>query len=176
MADDLIVKTLYKELFDSVYSKMQDQDLKDLLEEEADNIIKEYLEPAITNFECCDQNLNDRDEANKCFNFELSVVNKEILATFMVYQYIRANYVLVTEMLRAHMSTTDFHKYDNANVLTRVTEIQNDLYKRNKQLMINYSIRNSDSEFAKLYAEKGSYNPSKYSRKSTTSHCCKRWF
>lgn len=174
MADE-VIKTPYKELFESVYSKMQDQDLKDLLEEEADKILEEYLEPAITNFECCDQNLNDRDNAEKCFNFELSVINKEILATFMVYQYIRANYVLVTEMLRAHMSTTDFHKYDNANVLTRVTEIQNDLYKRNKQLMINYSIRNSESEFAKLYAEKGSYNPSKYSR-TVTTHCCKRWF
>lgn len=176
MADDVIVKTPYKAVFDSVYSKMQDQDLKDLLEEEADKIIKEYLEPAITNFECCDQDLNDRDDINNCFNFELSVVNKEILSTFMVYQYIRANYELVTEMLRAHLSNTDFHKYDNANVLLRVTEVQNALFKENKQLMINYSIRNKNSEFAKLYADRGAYNPSKYNRASIVHSCHKRWY
>lgn len=64
-------------------------------------------------------------------------------------------------MLQAHMSTSDFHKYDNKDVLSKVIEVR-DMYKReNKQLMINYSLR-GESEFSKLYKENGVYSVDKY--------------
>ena len=164
--------TTYKELYNSVYSKIKDYDFCEMLESEADDILHDYIRPAILKFECCNQDLTDRDEETAQFNVDLSDINFEILSNFMVVEYLDATYIRTTMMLKAYMSTTDFHKYDNNNVLAKVIEVR-DMYKReNKQLMINYSIRDKDSEFNQLYAENGSYDPSKYSRIAKKSHCC----
>ena len=80
-------------------------------------------------------------------------------------------------MLKSYMSNTDFHKYDNRDVLGKVLEVR-DYYKReNKQLMINYSIRDKESEFHKLYAENSNYSPSKYRHIINSGICCykRRW-
>ena len=71
-------------------------------------------------------------------------------------------------MLQAHMSTTDFHKYDNSNVLGKAIEVRDMYKKENKQWMINYSLR-GESEFSKLYEENGSYDVNKYKR---VKKCC----
>ncbi len=155
--------TAYKELFDSVYSKIKDYDFIDMLEEEADEILYDYIRPAIVAFECCNQDLSDRDEKLQQFNFDMTDVNFEILSNFMVITYLDSTYIRTSLMLQAHMSTSDFHKYDNSNVLGKVIELR-DMYKReNKQWMINYSLR-GESEFAKLYKDKGNYSVDKHQR------------
>jgi hypothetical protein len=166
--------TTYKELYNSVYSKIKDYDFCEMLESEADAILRDYIRPAILKFEDCSQDLTDRDDEAEQFNIDLTDINFEILSNFMVVEYLDATYIRTPMMLKAYMSTTDFHKYDNNNVLGKVIEVR-DMYKReNKQLMINYSIRDKDSDFNQLYAENGGYNPSKYSR---IRRCCrKRWW
>lgn len=166
--------TTYKELFSSVYSKIKDYDFCEMLESEADAILRDYIRPAILKFEDCSQDLTDRDDEAEQFNIDLTDINFEILSNFMVVEYLDATYIRTPMMLKAYMSTTDFHKYDNNNVLAKVIEVR-DMYKReNKQLMINYSIRDKDSDFNQLYAENGGYNPSKYNR---IRRCCrKRWW
>lgn len=162
--------TTYKELYNSVYSKIKDYDLSQLLEEDADDIMHDYIKPAIVAFECCNQDLSDRDEELAQFNFDLSDTNFEILSNFMVITYLDSTYIRNSLMLQAHMSTSDFHKYDNKDVLGKAIEVR-DMYKaENKQLMINYSLR-GDSEFSKLYAEKGSYNVNKYQRVKHNGTC-----
>ena len=166
--------TTYKELYNSVYSKIKDYDFCEMLESEADDILRDYIRPAILKFEDCSQDLTDRDDEAEQFNIDLTDINFEILSNFMVIEYLDATYIRTTMMLKAYMSTSDFHKYDNKDVLGKVIEVR-DMYKReNKQLMINYSIRDKDSDFNQLYAENGGYNPSKYSR---IRRCCrKRWW
>lgn len=166
--------TTYKELYNSVYSKIKDYDFCEMLESEADAILHDYIRPAILKFEDCSQDLTDRDDEAEQFNTDLTDINFEILSNFMVVEYLDATYIRTTMMLKAYMSTSDFHKYDNKDVLGKVIEVR-DMYKReNKQLMINYSIRDKDSDFNQLYAENGGYNPSKYSR---IRRCCrKRWW
>lgn len=156
--------TAYKELYSSVYAKIKDYDFVNIPEDEVDEIMRDYLRPAIVAFEDCSQDLSDRDEELKCFNFDLSDVNFEILSNFMVIVYLDSTFIRTSLALRPHMSTADFHKYDNANVLGKVIEVR-DMYKReNKQWMINYSLR-GDSKFSKLYSDMGSYDPHK-SRKN----------
>lgn len=160
--------TTYKELYNSVYSKIKDYDLVQMLKEDADEIIHDYLRPAIAAFECCDQDLSDRDEENACFNLDLSDVNFEILSNFMVVQYLDATYIRTSMALKAYMSSADFHKYDNKDMLGKAIEVRDMYQKENKQLMINYSFR-KDSEFSKLYDERGAYNPTKNSRRRRRS-------
>lgn len=153
--------TTYKNLYDSVYSKIKDYDFIQLTEEITDEILHDYIRPAIVEFEDCDQDISDRDESAQQFNIDLSDVNFEILSNFMVIKYLEATYINTPEMLRAHMSTTDFHKYDNKDVLGKVKEVRDSYIRENKQLMINYSITSKNSKLSQIYNEKGSYNPSK---------------
>ena len=44
--------TTYKELYESVYSKIKDYDFVQMLEEDADEILHDYIRPAIVAFEC----------------------------------------------------------------------------------------------------------------------------
>ncbi len=169
--------TTYKELYNSVYSKIKDYDLAEMLESEADSILHDYIRPAILKFEDCSQDLSDRDEVESQFNIDLTDINFEILSNFMVIEYLDTTFIRNSMMLKAYMSNTDFHKYNNKEILAEAIKVR-DMYKReNKQLMINYSIRDKDSEFNKLYAENGAYNPSKYSRIVRKGHCCfkRRW-
>lgn len=155
--------TAYKELYNSVYSKIKDYDFINIGEDAADDILHDYIRPAIVAFEGCKQDLSDRDEELMQFNFDLTDINFEILSNFMVIYYLDSTYIRTPLALQAHMSTSDFHKYDNKDVLGKVIEVR-DMYKReNNQLMVNYSFR-KDSVFAKLYDEKGHYDPVKSSR------------
>ena len=72
--------------------------------------------------------------------------------------------------LKAYLSTSDFHKYDNKDVLGKVVEVRDKYYDDNKQLMINYSLR-GESEFSKLYKEKGSYNVNKKQKNNSDCVC-----
>jgi hypothetical protein len=168
----MTMATSYKELYNSVYSKIKDYDFITMSEDEADEILHDYIRPAIVDFEDCKQDLSDRDETLKSFNIDLMDINFEILSNFMVIKYIEATYINTPMALKAYMSTADFHKYDNKDVLGKVVEVRDGYLKRNKQLMINYSIRSKDSGLAKLYEEKGNYDPSKKSKPITKSGVC----
>lgn len=164
--------TSYQELYNSVYSKIKDYDFITMTEDEANEILHDYIRPAIVDFEDCKQDLSDRDETLNSFNIDLTDINFEILSNFMVIKYIEATYINTPMALKAYMSTADFHKYDNKDVLGKVVEVRDSYLKRNKQLMINYSIRSKDSSLTKLYEEKGGYDPSKKSRPKSKINGC----
>ena len=93
--------TTYKELYESVYSKIKDYDFAQMLEEDADEILHDYIRPAIVAFECCNQDLSDRDETLGQFNFDLNDVNFEILSNFMVITYLDSTFIRNSLMLQA---------------------------------------------------------------------------
>lgn len=164
--------TTYKELYNSVYSKIKDYDFVNMLEEDVDDILHDYLRPAIVAFEECNQDLSDRDEELKCFNINLTDVNFEILSNFMVVVYLDSTFIRTSLMLQAHMSTSDFHKYDNNNVLGKAIEVRDMYKKENKQWMINYSLR-GESDFSKLYQDRSSYSSNKLRpNRHKFNRCC----
>lgn len=159
--------TTYLSLVESFFSKIKDYDFITMLEEDVQDIVIDYIPAACLMFESCDQDLDDRNDVIGEFNYTLSPVNFEILSNFMVIVYLDSTYIRTSLMLQAHMSTTDFHKYDNNNVLGKVIEVRDMYKKENKQLMINHSLR-GDSDFKKIYQKNGSYNVSKLRNKR---HC-----
>lgn len=159
--------TTYKELYNSVYSKIKDYDFINIGEDAADDILHDYIRPAIVAFEDCKQDLSDRDDVLMQFNFDLPDIDFEILSNFMVITYLDATYIRTPLALQAHMSTSDFHKYDNKDVLSKVIEVRDMYKKENKQLMINYSFKNN-SDFAKVYQEKGYYDAIKKGKTQNT--------
>lgn len=135
--------TTYHDLCDSVFSKVKDYGLAELSEDVAFGVILEYLEPAIIMFSGCPQDLCDKDDELGEFNFQLSQKNFQILSNYMVICYLDANYIRTGEMLKSHLSSTDFHKYDNKDTLGKVKEIRQMYKDENDQLMINYSYPSS---------------------------------
>ena len=126
-----------------MFSKIKDYGLAGLDKDVAFSIILEYLDPAILMFSGCAQDLDDRDDELGEFNFCLSNKNFQILSNYMVICYLDANYIRTGEMLKSHLSSTDFHKYDNKDTLGKVKEIREMYKKENDQLMINYSYPSS---------------------------------
>lgn len=131
--------TTYKDLCDSVFPKIKDYGFAGIDEDEAYDIIQDYLKPAILMFSGCNQDLDDRDDLLKTFNFQLTSRNFEILSNYMVICYLDSNFIRTGEMLQAHISSTAFHKYDNKDVLGKVKEVREMYKKENDQLMINLS-------------------------------------
>lgn len=155
-----MANTTYAELCSSVYSKIKDYDFVQMEEADANAILIEYIRPACVAFEDCSQDLTDRDNTLQEFNFALDDVNFEILSGFMVVEYLDATYIRTPLMLKAHMSTTDYHKFDNANVLVRVQNVREMYYQEIKQWMINYSIKKCN-HIQQAYEQYGGYTPNK---------------
>lgn len=147
--------TTYRELCDSVFSKIKDYGLAGLDKDVAFSIILEYLNPAILMFSGCTQDLNDRDDELGEFNINLTNQNFQILSNYMVICYLDANYIRTGEMLKSHLSSTDFHKYDNKDTLGKVKEIREMYKNENDQLMINHSYPSSSIFDAVLKRRKG---------------------
>ena len=147
--------TTYQELCDSVFSKIKDYGLAGLDKDVAFSIILEYLNPAILMFSGCAQDLNDRDDELGEFNINLTNQNFQILSNYMVICYLDANYIMTGDMLKSHLSSTDFHKYDNKDTLGKVKEIREMYKNENDQLMINYSYPSSSIFDAVLKRGKG---------------------
>lgn len=135
--------TTYKELYSSAYSKMKMYDLVLLEESDADEILFDTIRPSIVKFRGCRQDLSDRNDNAQSFNFKLSDENLEILSNYMVIEYLTSNYILTQGALKAQMSNSDFHKYDNKDMLGKAIEVRKIIKKENDQLMIDYSYSNS---------------------------------
>ncbi len=112
-------------------------------ENTANSIVISYIPKACIMFESCNQNLEDRDDELQQFNFELSKTNLEILCNFMLIAYLDAEYICVPQMLKARLSTSDFHSLNLHNQLSKVMELRNLLKSENDQLAINKSYKDS---------------------------------
>lgn len=136
--------TTYRTLYDSVLSKIREHMLVDAGEDMTYQIIGEYLLPAILMFQDCSQDLSDRNDESQEFNYKLTETNFEILSNYIVIAYIDSNYIRTGEMLKAHLSSTDFHKYDNKDVLSKVMAVRQMYKDENDYLMLSHSY-DSDS-------------------------------
>lgn len=135
--------TLYKDLYNNSYTKIKMYDLALLPESDADEIMFDTIRPSIVKFRGCKQDLKDRDDVLMLFNFKMLDENFEILTNYMIIEYLTSNFILTQSALKAQMSNSDFHKYDNKDMLGKAIELRNILKKENDQLMIDYSFESS---------------------------------
>mgnify|MGYP007115902015 FL=1 len=61
----------------------------------------------------------------------------------MTIEWLTSEFILTREALKARMSTADFHKIDNKDMLTKAKELRSELMKENDQLAINKSYKDS---------------------------------
>lgn len=133
------MNTQYQVLYDSVLSKIKDYDFFKLSESQVNEILFDYIRPAIVRFTSCKNDLSDRDDVEQCFNFELTDNEIEILSDFMVVEYIDANYIRVPSAMKQILSNKDFNTYSPANLLDKISSIRITYLKEAQQLMRDYS-------------------------------------
>lgn len=135
--------TQYKELADAVFDKIKDIDFADMDEDTAYQIVISYMRPAIVAFQSAKQDLSDRDDKLKQFNYRLSDETFVILVNYMIIEWLTSNFILTSNALKARLSPSDFHSLNLHNQLAKATELRSALKAENDQLAINKSYRNS---------------------------------
>lgn len=136
--------TTYKELADSVFSKIKDLDLAQLPEDIAYQIVIGYIKPACVKFQSCNgQDLFDRDDDLEEFGYKLNDVNFEILSEYMVVQWLD-NQILTTNNLKARLTSSDFKSLGLPQQLAKLEELRARYKGENDQLAINKSYQHSE--------------------------------
>ena len=139
-----MANTTYKELADYVFRKIKDSDFAQIINEEiAYDIVIGYLRSAIVMFENCRQDLSDRDDILKEFNYTLNDNTFVILCNYMVIEWLTSEFILTRQNLKARLSTSDYHKIDTKDMLGKAIELRSMLKSENDQLAINKSYKDS---------------------------------
>ena len=140
MADVVPINpTPYKYLIDGVISKLKSFEYINMTEDQMDEIIFDYIKPAIVKFRACKQNLRDRDDVLQTFNIELTDDESEILILFMLVEYLSATYINVPTLLKQSLSSKDFNVFSGANHLDKLILLRDTYMREAKQLVSSYS-------------------------------------
>jgi hypothetical protein len=141
--------TPYKILFDGVITKLKSTGIPNITEDELDEMLYDYIRPAIVKFRACRQNLNNKDDSLNLFFVDLTDEESEILINLMYIEYLSTNYINVPSLLRQSLVSTDYHAFSSANHLEGLIGLRDVIKNETKQMISIYS--NIESEvFGKL--------------------------
>jgi hypothetical protein len=135
--------TPYTDVYDFFLSKVSDYSFLTLTIDELEDQLFKYLRSAIVSFEKPKVDLKDRDDTLKQFNNTLNDEEKELLAVWMLYHFIRPK-VISSENIKQMMSDSDFKIYSQANQLQALSNLMKDLKKEAESLTTKYSYRDRD--------------------------------
>ena len=138
-----MANTKYSSLASAFFNKIKDYDFFQLDENSAMDIAISYISPACNMFQSCNQDLDDRDDIMKEFNYSLSPSNFNTLVNYMCIEYIDSNYLRTTMSLKSRLSSSDFKSLNLQQQLSKVMELRSILKSENDQLAINKSYKDS---------------------------------
>ena len=123
------------------YSKITDDMYMELDKEQTDAITEELLLNSIPWFEFPRVNLQDYDLVNKRFNVQMTFEEVNILATYMVSEWLSRQLATI-ELVRMKMTGSDFKMTSQANHISKLQSLKKEyerqgfhlqrLYKRRK--------------------------------------------
>ena len=137
------MNTNYDEIYGLFTSKIKDHYFNHQLEmdfEFAEILMLGYLKYAIPRFTYCVQNLSLRDDEIGTFEIELSEMEKEILATFMVAAYLNPK-INSDDYLLRHLGSKDYIQFSPNNQLKELKDLQKNTVNEANSLMIEYYYR-----------------------------------
>lgn len=133
--------------FDEVYaiflSKVDDYDIQKKLELDFDfaqELMFDFLKSAIPKFTYSTKDLSNRDSILLQFNLQLSDMEKEILGTLMVVEYLSPK-ILRDELLLDRLGSKDFRTFSPANLLKETRELRESFKSEANSLMVEYYYR-----------------------------------
>lgn len=149
--------TSYERIYEGFLAKIQSYDIYKMTEDDVRDCLHDYLVSAIPKFHVCRKDLTDRDDLLQRFNQELSDTEIEIIVNYMVLEYVDATYIRVPTLLKVSLSSSDFNAFSNANLLSKLTEMQKRFLTENETLLSRYAwsgLSNKDSNGLKSYTKR----------------------
>ena len=126
-------------LYDVVYKRFEkmiaDFDLADLILVNKEEIELDYLIQAITMYHNADCDLTDRDDTVGQFNFDLTDLQIQVLASYMVKVWVQP-YLNNQDLLDINFATSEVNKFSPANRLKSLMDLSNHASKQ-ASLMAN---------------------------------------
>ncbi|WP_409971652.1 hypothetical protein [Bacillus sp. Bva_UNVM-123] len=135
--------TTYDNVYELFLSKVEDFELQKKLELElnfANEVMFDFLKSAIPKFTYSVKDLSNRDDILLQFNFILSEIEKEILATLMVVEYLSPK-ILRDEFLESRLGSKDYREFSPANQLKELKDLRKIFKDEANLLMIEYYYR-----------------------------------
>lgn len=138
--------TPYMKVYNRFLSKIRDYPILLELERDEDFVkamLYDYMIGAIANFTYESHKVKNRDDNLEQFNSELTDTEIEILAKYMVIEYLNP-YLISSDKIENNLSSKDFNSYSPANLMRQISEIQDREKKQATELMVeNYYRSNS---------------------------------
>lgn len=135
--------TTYEELTNLLFDKIKDS-FPNMTQEEVYEIAETYINPSCVKFSECKQDLFDRDEVNKRFNYKLNYWNTDILVRFILIEWLESNYINTSVMLKQHLTSSEFKTFDNKNQLEKNMQLRDKYDKEVDELMKKYGYKHTD--------------------------------
>ena len=133
--------TPFEDIYNIFYSKITDDMYMELTPEDTSKLLEELLFNALPYFEFPRQNIHDIDKELKQFNVSLTHEEKNVIATYMVVEWISQQLASV-ENTRMKYSGSDFKFTSQANHMHKLNQLKESfktegfhfqrLYKRRK--------------------------------------------
>lgn len=137
--------TSFSTVYDSFLSKVTDDMYMELYPSETEALLGTLLISAIPSFEFPRVNLFDYDASGFTFNIELSPEEINILAVYMIVEWMGQQLANV-ENVRMKYSGSDFKVTSQANHMDKILKIRDSYKAEGKHLQRLYKRREQDSD------------------------------
>lgn len=129
--------TPYTNIYNLFLTHISDYDYLGLSDTDLDNSLHDLMLPASAKFIDCNQSLT-LDDANSQFDVTLTVLEQEILACYMILEWVKPN-IYKTSLLRQNMTDRDFQISSQANMLKSLISLKTDTQSELEHLITRYT-------------------------------------
>lgn len=131
----------YSNIYDMFLSDIKDHTLLDFEVEDREKILDDLRIKAETQFKQCKNDLLNKDNIEKQYNFDLTIEEQLIIATIM-RKFWMNDKIYNLSLLKQRMSTKDWKLTSQAEHLLRLTVLMNELNKEISKMIVDYCTYN----------------------------------
>jgi len=131
----------YFNIYDMFLSDIKDCTLLDFDAEDREKILDDLRIKAETQFRQCKNDLSDKDNIEKQYNFDLTIEEQLIIATIM-RKFWMNDKIYNLSLLKQAMSTKDWKQTSQAEHLLRLTVLMSELNKEISKMIVDYCTYN----------------------------------
>jgi hypothetical protein len=131
--------TPFEEVYYFFLSKVTDYSFINVTEGELEEELEKYLRSACTKFFSAGTRL-EKDMTFKTFERDITDLEIEVLSLLMVLEYLNPK-IIATENMKQFLATKEYKIYSQANHLSKMLELKNQIRSEVNHLMSQYSYK-----------------------------------
>jgi hypothetical protein len=132
--------TPFEDIYEFFLSKVTDFSFANFTDTELEEELEMYLRSATPKFFSAGETRLKRNSTFKEFDQNLTDLEKEILASLMIVEYLNPK-IISTENMRQFLASKEYKIYSQANHLSKMIELRNQVKSEVNHLMSLYSYK-----------------------------------